>query len=131
MIKLILPFPPSLNSYWRHVVINNSPRVLISRDGREYRRSVLLRCNSQGVMDNPPLGGRLSVVITAYPPDRRKRDLDNLAKAALDALTAAGVWGDDSQIDDLRIIRGGVARGGRMVVEVADIPAFGAEREAA
>lgn len=123
MIKLLLPFPPSLNSYWRHVVIGRAARVLISAEGRAYRKRVW-EAAKPVIQDGQPLGGRLSVVLTAYPPDRRKRDLDNLAKAILDALTHAGAWGDDSQIDDLRIIRGGKAGdGGRMVVEVSKLPA--------
>ena len=35
----------------------------------------------------------------AFPPDRRRRDLDNLLKPALDALQHAGVYEDDSQVD--------------------------------
>lgn len=30
-------------------------------------------------------------------------DADNLAKSVLDALTKAGVWGDDKQVDELRV----------------------------
>ncbi|NBW23084.1 MAG: RusA family crossover junction endodeoxyribonuclease, partial [Caulobacteraceae bacterium] len=45
----------------------------------------------------------------AFPPDKRKRDLDNVLKSLLDALTHANVWDDDSQIDDLRIYRNIVA----------------------
>ena len=48
---------------------------------------------------------RLSVLINAYPPDRRKRDLDNILKSLLDALQHARVYPDDSQIDRLTIIR--------------------------
>ncbi|NBW22487.1 MAG: RusA family crossover junction endodeoxyribonuclease, partial [Caulobacteraceae bacterium] len=40
--------------------------------------------------------GSVRVVIEAFPPDRRKRDLDNILKSLLDALTHAGVWEDDS-----------------------------------
>ena len=47
--------------------------------------------------------GNIAVEIEAFMPDRRKRDLDNILKALLDALTHAGVWADDSQIVDLRI----------------------------
>lgn len=136
MIKLLLPFPPSVNHYFRSIVMpgkNGKPRsqVLISADGRLYRQRVEVAVNPV-LRDGPPLAGRLSVILTAYPPDLRKRDLDNLAKATLDALTHAGAWGDDSQIDDLRIIRGGKAGdGGRMVVEISEMPAMRANREAA
>jgi len=56
--------------------------------------------------------GRLSVRIEAYPPDKRKRDLDNLPKAPLDALTISGLWKDDSQIDELHIVRCSVVSAG-------------------
>lgn len=48
---------------------------------------------------------RLSLSILAYPPDRRKRDLDNILKSLLDALMHARVYSDDSQIDRLSIMR--------------------------
>lgn len=39
-------------------------------------------------------------------PGLRQGDVDNLAKAVLDGLTAAGVvWGDDAQVVDLRIVK--------------------------
>jgi hypothetical protein len=68
-----------------------------------------------------PPTSTLSVRLLAYPPDRRIRDLDNLPKGVLDALTHAGVWGDDSQIDDLRIVRGSVTPGGRMEISIVGI----------
>ena len=48
---------------------------------------------------------RYCVTINAYPPDKRKRDLDNLIKPVLDALVDYGAIRDDSQVDDLRIQR--------------------------
>ena len=47
--------------------------------------------------------GKVKVTIEAYRPDKRRRDLDNLLKAPLDALTHAGVYQDDELIVDLRI----------------------------
>lgn len=32
-------------------------------------------------------------------------DVDNYAKAIMDALTASGAWGDDEQVEDLRVIK--------------------------
>ena len=43
--------------------------------------------------------------------------LDNLLKSAMDALTHAGVWADDSQIDSLLIERAPTL-GGMLKVEV-------------
>ena len=45
----------------------------------------------------------MGINLEAWRPDNRRRDLDNLFKAPLDACTHAGVWEDDSNIVDLRI----------------------------
>jgi crossover junction endodeoxyribonuclease RusA len=116
MIRIRLPWPPSINHYWRNV----AGRTLISSNGRDYRQSVV------GLVLRQPIrikrfDGRVRVCIYASPPDRRRRDLDNLCKPMLDALTHAGVWADDSQIDDLRIIRCPPAPGGVIELEVGDV----------
>lgn len=116
MIKLELPWPPALNRYYRNV----KGRVLISRDGREYRKTVqrhLLTVDRRAM----PILGRLRVNIAAYPPDRRRRDVDGMLKAMLDAMTHAGVWGDDSQIDMLVVERRYKIDGGLMVVSVSNM----------
>ena len=65
-----------------------------------------------------PLEGRLTVTILAKMPDRRRRDLDNILKALFDAMTHAGVWLDDEQIDEIIIRRNGMQRGGEVCVFV-------------
>lgn len=35
----------------------------------------------------------------------KKPDADNLAKAVMDAMSAAGVWQDDAQVSDLRVTK--------------------------
>lgn len=80
--------------------------MLISREGRAFRAAVATACM---VQRSPRLGkARIALEITAIAPDRRRRDIDNLAKATNDALQCCGVFDDDSQIDDLRIVRGPV-----------------------
>ena len=104
VIEMTLPWPPSVNSYWRHPTRGAlAGRHLISEEGRRYRKVVFDTVFVNRLSLN--LTGRLKVEIKAYPPDRRRRDLDNILKALLDAITHARVIEDDSCIDDLRIVR--------------------------
>lgn len=49
----------------------------------------------------------VAVVLRVFFPNRRRRDLDNVSKSLLDGITKArAVWADDSQVSDLRILRG-------------------------
>lgn len=90
--RVLLPFPPSTNTYWRHV----GPRTLLSKTGREYQERVAEYVLLAGRDAVPPPPHRLAVVLVA--PDKRRRDIDNHAgKALLDALyRALGV--DDSAV---------------------------------
>ena len=115
---LSLPWPPSVNVYWRNV----GGRVLISREGRAYAR-VVYGCALEQSMTTLSVGRKVFVVpvsvdIIAYPPNRARRDLDNLPKAILDALTKARVWEDDSLVRDLRIRWGEVRKGGEIKITI-------------
>lgn len=107
MTPLTLPFPPSVNRMYR--VFGN--RSILSAAGRAYRAAV-----TEALAGTPKLLGRVSVAIVAHPPDNRRRDLDNLLKASLDGLVHGGALEDDSQIDDLRIVRGENRRHGALSV---------------
>lgn len=97
IIRLELPFPPSVNRYWRRV----GNMTKLSKAGREYKVAVHRAVLEQvGQMDR--LQGDLRVAVALYPPDRRRRDLDNFAgKAVFDALQNAGCMEDDCQIKEL------------------------------
>lgn len=94
-VSFDLPWPPSVNRYYRHV----GPRVLISREGRKYRMMVVSRLGGHF----KKLSGAVAFIAECYPPDRRRRDLDNLLKCLQDSVTAAGVLDDDSQIKRLEM----------------------------
>ena len=119
-MKLTLPYPPSINHYWRHF----RGRIVISREGRTFRENVcaLLARGNHGGARKPPSGGRIALAMDAFPPDRRRRDLDNLQKPLLDALQHAGEYEDDSQIDLLIARRRELASPGRVEVEIDELP---------
>lgn len=119
-MELTLPYPPSVNTYWRHPTTGKlAGRHLISEKGRQYRAEVCRSVRNAA----KALSCRLSVTIECFPPDRRRRDLDNVAKGLLDALSHAGVWHDDEQIDDLRIVRREVTKGGAVRVRIEPMEA--------
>jgi crossover junction endodeoxyribonuclease RusA len=118
-VVLTLPWPPSVNRYWRQV----NGRAILSADGRAYKQEVGASCIFVGAQK---FAGPVRVDILAVRPDKRKRDLDNLLKAALDAMTP-WVWEDDSQVVDLRIrwapeadMPKGVKPHGRLIVRVCN-----------
>lgn len=106
-VDLMLPWPPSVNHYWQR---NRNGGMHISAEGQKFRSDVIENCR-----DYKGVKGRVSVKVFANPPDKRKRDLDNIFKALLDALGHAGMIEDDGLIDHLEITRLSVGHGGGMV----------------
>lgn len=96
--ELELPWPPSVNHYYRHV----GPRVLISREGRRYRERIVNKLAAENVC---MLTEKVELHIELYPPDNRRRDIDNLLKCLLDALQHGGLYRDDSQVCKLTVIK--------------------------
>ena len=113
MIEFELPFPPTLNHAWGR----KGKMSYLTQEQKDYRKAVAgaLAWGELRDADSPlaalevPLTGRLAVAMRFFEPNRLKRDIDNLPKAALDALTHAGLWIDDAQIDCLMLARVGVS----------------------
>lgn len=109
---IVLPWPPSLNHYWRHA----RGQHYISARGKAYRKEVWALVPSR-----PRYTGRLSVSVELVPPNRRRFDVDNRMKGLLDALAYAGIYEDDEQIDVLHVRRMAVDPPGRCTVIVEHI----------
>lgn len=122
MISLQLPWPPTVNTYWRNV----GGRVLISERGRAYRRAVVDAVWAQRGA-KAPIAGPVILTLELSPPDAARRDLDNLFKAPLDALTHAGVWEDDSQVQSMLALKDG--RGGTLGLTIIQVDASASLRE--
>ena len=119
-----LPYPPSMNTYLRHLP---NGRTLLSERGRAYHTTVW-EVVKRTMPGHAPILGPLVVTLTAFPPDKRRRDLDNLPKVVLDSLTKAGVWKDDSQIQRLTIQWGAFWPGGALDVEIEELAPHGARK---
>jgi len=120
-LNLILPFPPSVNSYWRSP--NSGPLAgshLISAKGRRYRTAVLVTIVETFGRFPVPLVDEVSVSLVLSPPDKRRRDLDNYFKALFDALTHARIWSDDVQIKQLNAIWGPVTKDGKVEISISE-----------
>ena len=111
---LLLPYPPTINHYYG---VRGKARF-IKPAGLEFRRVVAERVAQKS---NSMILGKVAIQIQIVPPDKRKRDIDNVLKALLDSLTKAGVWKDDSQIVDLRIVKYDPLDGGGTVVNIIDM----------
>lgn len=88
-MKLTLPYPPSVNHYWRNV----KGRTLISGQGRLYKLTCGATALQQGAK---PMSGPVCIRVTVYRP-RKAGDLDNTLKALLDSIKGIA-YHDDSQI---------------------------------
>jgi crossover junction endodeoxyribonuclease RusA len=85
-----LPWPPTVNGYWG---TRPSGGKYLTRKGKQYRQAAL-----QAIGGVETCGDGVAVIAVMSPPDSRVRDVDNYWKGLLDAMTAAGVWVDDSQV---------------------------------
>jgi crossover junction endodeoxyribonuclease RusA len=115
MIDTLLPWPPTVNTYWRNI----QGRTIISERGRLYRLAVYGQLKAEGY--SVPMTGRLAIKIAAYPPDKRRRDLDNILKALLDSLTFSQVIEDDSQFDFISVARRNVISDGAVRITITQL----------
>lgn len=100
MYELYLPYPPTVNSYY----VKTRNGIFISTKGKKFRADV-----AEAVLQQLPdtsIDHKCLIEVVLYPPDARKRDIDNCLKALLDSLTKCGLWHDDVLIDQIFLYRG-------------------------
>jgi Holliday junction resolvase RusA-like endonuclease len=95
VIKIVLTLPPSVNALWRTTIT-----------GKMYRSPKYTAWRRAAVKDAAIQAGRRKITgpykltLEVVRPDKRKRDLDNLLKAASDCLVEAGII-DDSKCEHI------------------------------
>ena len=109
MITLHLPYPPSVNNYW----IASGHRRFISKRGKEFKEFVEEYCKTN--VDKGFGGVDVRVTIILHPRSKILMDVDNCSKAILDSLQGI-LYEDDVQVQQLRIQRGHLKKGGGCTV---------------
>lgn len=96
-ITVDLPFPPGVNNLYLN--INGRGRILTPRyrDWQAEAAGMILQQRPGRMF------GEFDVAITLTRPDKRKRDIDGLIKAILDALVKSSVVQDDSLAESVSI----------------------------
>lgn len=94
-----LPWPPSVNS----IYVRRGRGYALSKRVASYRTAVAALCYQQHVRRWRDT--RLALAVDAFPPDAKRRDLDNLLKSLLDALEDCAVLDDDVNVDRILIVR--------------------------
>ena len=122
---LVLPYPPSVNHY------KSVGRIVRTSNGKLYQKrvnsnktlqfyhEVWLRIRQEGVISFGK--STISVSVDVYPPDKRRRDIDNLAKLILDSLQRGGLYDDDYQIARLLVVRRDIIPLGQIIVSISEI----------
>jgi Holliday junction resolvase RusA-like endonuclease len=99
VMRLVLPFPPSVNNMFPTIVVNGKVRRIKSKAGKDFEAAVR---NVVGLWINhhqmqPPAPPYALKLVVWPPDDSHKHDLTNLFKAPEDALMAA-IGGDDNDV---------------------------------
>ena len=111
-----LPFPPSVNTYYRR----GKHATYLSEKGRRYKAEVADLVCEYHPTNKIRMTGRLSVFLGISAPTKRSYDIDNRIKAVLDALQDAGVFDDDEQVDQITLVRIPPSKGGYCSVVIVE-----------
>jgi len=112
-----LPVPPSVNHYWRSTKFG---KHYVSEEGKKYRIMVHALSAKQGAWKHKGTPFN-SITVILYPPDKRRRDLDNILKALLDSLQAVSLLEDDFQLNEIIVRRGAETPKGCIHVTLASV----------
>lgn len=97
-LTVFLPFPPSVNNLFKNVGRSRKP----SADYLAWQEEAGWALKGAGA-HRSRVSGAVRIDLLLSPPDKRRRDLDNLAKAPLDLIVKHGLIEDDSKVTELRL----------------------------
>lgn len=97
---MVLPWPVSSNSL--HAPWNGG--MVLTAEARQYYWAMKELLQREWGL--PPMLGRLKAEVWIHESDLRARDINNYTKSLFDALEGAGIFENDSQIDQTMLYRG-------------------------
>lgn len=97
-LQITIPFTPvSKKNHQQIIRIGGVPRIIQSKQYREYEKAAVLHLNMvYKAFGLAPIDGPVNVQMVFYMPTRRRVDLVNLQEAALDVLVKGEVLEDDN-----------------------------------
>lgn len=114
MLELHLPYPPSVNHIYRR---SRYGGVYLSKETVTFKKEVWLLAKEKKISMFSK-DKFLSIEIDMHPPDKRKRDIDNINKQIFDALMFSGIIFDDSQFVELKVSKKNIIKGGLVIVRI-------------
>lgn len=119
-VVLELPWPPVTGNRATRHTSRGHYRL---PEAKTYRGAVSLLAGRKNGSEGGcrPLAGPLHVDWLLFPPDRRARDHTNVLKEVEDAITAGGLWADDSNkvIRSVYIRWGDPVPGGKIILTIS------------
>lgn len=98
LLKLILPYPPSVNRLWR---ASKGGSVYRAKDYNDWAKHALWAL--QGQRKGQQIKGPYTMILEFVRPDKRQRDLGNLEKAISDVLQEAQVVENDCLCQEMTL----------------------------
>ena len=115
-----LPYPPSVNSIWKPT---GKGGIYKDAKAKAWATEVGWLVRASGVK----VRGPFIFSLTAHRPDKRARDIDNLAKVVLDALQAGGAIENDSLCQAVVMRWAGVGVSMQMTGDAMHLPVIHVE----
>ena len=115
--EFTLPYPPTVNHYHQPVRQGRGVRIIKGAKARAYQVDAVAAIVAAG-LDAEGVDGPVRITITLNPPTLARYDVDGRPKGILDALTDAGFWLDDSQVQSMTVEKGVKVKGGNALIKV-------------